>query len=57
MHIRSVRPDDAAAWLRMRETLWPSAPGEHAGEIRAAAHRALGFTEVARIVCFRKSLT
>jgi aminoglycoside 6'-N-acetyltransferase I len=28
-----VRPGDAAAWERLRQTLWPSEPGEHAGEI------------------------
>jgi aminoglycoside 6'-N-acetyltransferase I len=31
--IRTVQQADAAAWERMRQMLWPSAPGEHAGEI------------------------
>ena len=31
--IRPVEPTDADVWERMRETLWPSAPGEHAEEI------------------------
>ncbi|HEX6322998.1 MAG TPA: aminoglycoside 6'-N-acetyltransferase [Vicinamibacterales bacterium] len=31
--IRLATRNDAAAWLRMREALWPSEPGEHAGEI------------------------
>jgi aminoglycoside 6'-N-acetyltransferase I len=31
--IRPVQPSDADVWERMREALWPSAPGEHAGEI------------------------
>src|SRR5580765_5938479 len=30
---RPAGPADAAAWERMRQALWPSAPGEHAGEI------------------------
>ena len=33
MTIRTVRPEDSRAWERMREALWPSAPGEHAAEI------------------------
>ncbi|MFY9550877.1 MAG: GNAT family N-acetyltransferase, partial [Thermoanaerobaculia bacterium] len=28
-----MRPGDAVAWERLRQTLWPSEPGEHAGEI------------------------
>lgn len=32
--VRPATPDDAAAWVRMREALWPSEPGEHAGEVR-----------------------
>jgi len=32
--VRPARPDDAAAWVRMREALWPSEPGEHAGEVQ-----------------------
>ena len=31
--IRPVDRRDAAAWERMRQALWPSAPGEHAEEI------------------------
>jgi len=30
---RPAQRGDSAAWERMRQTLWPSAPGEHAGEI------------------------
>jgi aminoglycoside 6'-N-acetyltransferase I len=33
--IRTVRKEDAAAWEPMRQALWPSAAGEHAGEIAA----------------------
>lgn len=33
IEIRPATLNDAAAWLRMREALWPSEPGEHAGEI------------------------
>jgi len=33
--IRVVQRGDAAAWERMRDALWPSAPGEHAREIAA----------------------
>lgn len=33
MRVRPVTPADRAGWLRMREALWPSDPGEHAGEI------------------------
>lgn len=33
MRVRPVTPSDRAGWLRMREALWPGAPGEHAGEI------------------------
>lgn len=36
--VRSARPSDAASWLRLRH----------------AAHRALGFTEVGLVRCFRK---
>jgi RimJ/RimL family protein N-acetyltransferase len=93
--IRPVRSEDALDWERMRQTLWPSEPGEHAwfadaslrgrgvgaalvaaaeewgrsqgctelasdttidNEGSAAAHRALGFEEVDRIICFRKPL-
>src|SRR5690349_10524555 len=33
--IRPVRSEDALDWERMRQILWPSAPGEHASEISA----------------------
>lgn len=33
MLIQPVQPGDAADWERMRQTLWPSEPGEHAEEI------------------------
>ena len=33
MLIQSARHTDRESWQRMREALWPSAPGEHAGEI------------------------
>ena len=33
IEVRPVVQSDAIAWQRMREALWPSAPGEHAGEI------------------------
>jgi aminoglycoside 6'-N-acetyltransferase I len=35
VRVRPIETPDAAAWTRMRERLWPSAPGEHAGEVRA----------------------
>lgn len=35
MRVREARPEDAAAWERMRQALWPSPPGEHAAEIEA----------------------
>jgi len=31
--IRQIQPEDASTWERMRQLLWPSPPGEHAGEI------------------------
>jgi aminoglycoside 6'-N-acetyltransferase I len=31
--IRPVTADDAAAWLRMREALWPDESGSHAREV------------------------
>jgi aminoglycoside 6'-N-acetyltransferase I len=31
--VRPIEPRDATDWERMRQTLWPSAPGEHAQEI------------------------
>lgn len=33
--ITGVQPGDAAVWASMRQSLWPSAPGEHAAEIAA----------------------
>lgn len=33
-NVRPVTPDDAAAWLRMREALWPDGAGDHAGEVQ-----------------------
>lgn len=35
MLIRVGDPRDAADWERLRQALWPSAPGEHAREIAA----------------------
>ena len=35
MKVRSVSESDAADWDRMRQALWPSAAGEHAGVIAA----------------------
>ena len=35
MEIRPVEPTDAVDWARLRQALWPSDPGEHAGEITA----------------------
>ena len=32
--VRPARPDDAPAWLRMREALWPDETGSHAGEVQ-----------------------
>lgn len=34
VHVRPVRPEDASAWLRMRDALWPDDTGSHAAEIR-----------------------
>ncbi|MCR9247758.1 MAG: GNAT family N-acetyltransferase [bacterium] len=35
IEVRPARSDDAEAWLRMRELLWPDgSAAEHAGEIR-----------------------
>jgi len=31
--VRRAEPRDRAAWLRMREALWPHAADEHAGAI------------------------
>jgi aminoglycoside 6'-N-acetyltransferase I len=33
VNIRAARPEDSAAWLRMRQALWPDDSGGHAGEI------------------------
>jgi aminoglycoside 6'-N-acetyltransferase I len=33
MTIRAAQERDAASWLRMRQALWPSEPGEHARDI------------------------
>jgi aminoglycoside 6'-N-acetyltransferase I len=33
MLVRRIQQSDAADWERMRQTLWPSPVGEHAGEI------------------------
>ena len=33
MTVRPVRPDDFAAWLRMRHALWPDESGDHTREI------------------------
>ncbi len=35
MRIRSIQPTDAPEWAALRQLLWPSPPGEHAGEIAA----------------------
>jgi aminoglycoside 6'-N-acetyltransferase I len=35
MLVRPVGPPDAKEWERMRQSLWPSAPGEHAREVVA----------------------
>lgn len=35
MLIRLVQPDNVVAWKRMRQSLWPSSPGERAAEIAA----------------------
>jgi aminoglycoside 6'-N-acetyltransferase I len=33
MLIRPAEQTDRESWVRMRDALWPSAPGRHAGEI------------------------
>lgn len=33
MTVRPVRPEDSAAWLRMRHALWPDESNDHALEI------------------------
>ena len=35
MQIRRVNEDDAPAWARLRQSLWPSPDGEHAREVGA----------------------
>ena len=35
MLIRTIQAADAAEWEQMRQTLWPSRPGEHGREIAA----------------------
>jgi len=35
MQVRAVQRSDAPEWERMRQILWPSAPGEHALEVKA----------------------
>ena len=37
--VRPAEAADAAEWLRMRTTLWPEAPDDHPGEIRAYFER------------------
>jgi len=34
IRVRSATKDDAAAWLRMREALWPDGGSSHAAEIQ-----------------------
>jgi aminoglycoside 6'-N-acetyltransferase I len=29
MHIRAIRPDDRAEWIRMRDILWPGSRADH----------------------------
>ena len=67
--VRVVTPADRDSWLRMREALWPSESGEHAGEIQrfftGDLHEPLAVLLAIdesgeavgcadRIVCFRK---
>ena len=35
MNVRTITREDAGEWERLRQSLWPSKPGEHAGEIAA----------------------
>jgi predicted GNAT superfamily acetyltransferase len=66
MIVRDVTPKDASAWVDLRRALWPGEESEHAAEVAAfsevandasaAAHTALGFTEVGWIRCFRKDV-
>jgi len=61
--IRTADPGDAADWERMRQRLWPSAPGEHASEIAAffgsdrrnAAEVFLAFDHEGRAVGFAEA--
>jgi len=32
MHIRAVRPDDRAEWIRMRDILWSGSRADHERE-------------------------
>lgn len=38
IRVRRVQPADAAHWERMRQTIWPSPPHEHAREIESFLH-------------------
>ena len=33
VNVRAARPEDSAAWLRMRQALWPDGSDSHGGEI------------------------
>jgi hypothetical protein len=70
MIIRAIREDDRDDWVRLRDALMGAAE-DHAraagfAEIASdadvanadslAAHHALGYEEVERVVCFRRSL-
>jgi aminoglycoside 6'-N-acetyltransferase I len=60
MLIRSIRPNDSQDWERMRQALWPSAPGEHAAEIeryfngnrKDPAEVLMAFDDAGRAVAF-----
>ena len=41
-------------WLSLREALWPGCTAEN--EPSHAMHRSLGFSEMERVVFFRKAL-
>ena len=47
----------AAAWARAAGFRELGSDAELANEVSQAAHQALGFVEVVRIVCFRRALT
>jgi aminoglycoside 6'-N-acetyltransferase I len=32
MHIRAIRPDDRAEWVRMQDILWPGSQADHEQE-------------------------